>query len=77
MILYQEKTRGIVIFSDKISPGCFFMAAQEISKAIFGDRQRCEEAGGLGLQIEYELDLKMDRIGDRLESECGRYERAS
>ena len=30
----------------------------------------------MGLQMDYELDLEADRLGDRLESEVGRYRRA-
>lgn len=30
----------------------------------------------LGLQMDYELDVEMDRLGDRLESEVGCYKRA-
>lgn len=30
----------------------------------------------LGLQMDYELDVEMDRLGDRLKSEVGRYKRA-
>ena len=31
----------------------------------------------LGLQMDYELDVEMDRLGDRLDSEVGQYKRAS
>jgi addiction module HigA family antidote len=31
----------------------------------------------LGLQMDYELDLERDRLGRRLESEVGRYSKAS
>ena len=31
----------------------------------------------LGLQMDYELDVEVDRLGDRLKSEVGRYKRAS
>jgi addiction module HigA family antidote len=31
----------------------------------------------LGLQMQYDLDVEMDRLGDRLESEVGRYRKAS
>jgi addiction module HigA family antidote len=30
----------------------------------------------LGLQMDYELDLEMDRLGERLENEVTRYRRA-
>lgn len=30
----------------------------------------------LGLQMDYELDLETDRLGDRLENEVGRYHKA-
>lgn len=30
----------------------------------------------LGLQMDYELDLEMDRLGERLESEVTRYRKA-
>jgi addiction module HigA family antidote len=32
---------------------------------------------GLGLQMDYELDLETDRLGDALEREVGEYSRAS
>ncbi len=31
----------------------------------------------LGLQMDYELDLALDNLGDRLELEVGRYSKAS
>ena len=31
----------------------------------------------LGLQMDYELDLEMDRLGDRLNKEVGEYSKAS
>ena len=31
----------------------------------------------LGLQMDYELDLEMDRLGNRLNEEVGKYSRAS
>jgi addiction module HigA family antidote len=31
----------------------------------------------LGLQMDYELDLEMDRLGDRLSKEVGEYSKAS
>lgn len=30
----------------------------------------------LGLQMDYELDVEMDRLGERLEREVGQYRRA-
>ena len=33
--------------------------------------------GWLGLQMDYELDLEMDRLGNRLNKEVGVYSRAS
>jgi addiction module HigA family antidote len=31
----------------------------------------------LGLQMDYELDVESDRLGERLESEVGRYQKVS
>ncbi|MEM8929688.1 MAG: HigA family addiction module antitoxin [Acidobacteriota bacterium] len=31
----------------------------------------------LGLQMDYELDIETDRLGDRLDDEVGRYQKAS
>lgn len=31
----------------------------------------------LGLQMDYDLDVESDRLGDRLKSEVGRYKKAS
>jgi plasmid maintenance system antidote protein VapI len=31
----------------------------------------------IGLQMDCELDVESDRLGDRLKSEVGRYKRAS
>ncbi len=37
---------------------------------------RMSAAFWLGLQIDYELDVEKDRLGDRLEKEVGRYRKA-
>ena len=88
-ILLEEFLRPMELSQNRLARG-IGVPPRRINEIVLGKRRVTADTAlrlgrffgmsaefWLGLQMDYELDVESDRIGDRLDNEVGRYQKAS